>query len=181
MGLETVKEEIIGNARKQEEALLAEARQKAAEIIKDAEREIETFREKSEAEAKRLMEITKKQELASAELEGKKMLLEAKKQLIGMVFAGVQKKIDALDSKKMAAYMDNLLEKAKNDIEVAKVYCSKKDAKLLKGIDMEAKDMIGGIIAENKDGTIRVDYSFESILQSVKDSELQGISKILFE
>ena len=181
MGLEAVKEEIIMNARKQEEALLAEARQKAAEIIKDAEKEIEMFREKSEAETKRLMEIIKKQELASAKLESKKMLLEAKKQLIGQVFAEAQKKIDALDAKKREAYLKKLLEKAKNDIEVAKVYCNKKDAKLLKGVDVEAVDMIGGLIAENKDGTVRVDYSFESMLQSIKESELQSISKILFE
>ncbi len=181
MGLEAVKEEIIRNARKQEEALLAEARQKAAEIIKDADREIETFREKSEAEAKRIMEIIKKQELASAELESKKILLGSKKQLINLVFAEAQKKIEALDAKKREVYMDKLLEKAKNDIEVAKVYCSKRDAKLPRGVDVEAADMIGGLTAENKDGTIRVDYSFESMLQSIKESELQSISKILFD
>ena len=180
MGLETVKEEIIRNARKQEEDLLAEARQKAAEIIKKAEEQVEELRQKSDAEAGRIMEIAKKQELASAELEGKKMLLEAKKQLIAQVFAEAQKKVEALDAKKKAAYMDKLLEKAKNDIEVAKVFCSKKDAKLLNGVDVESKDMLGGLIAENRDGTIRVDYSFESILQSIKENELQGISKILF-
>ncbi len=180
MGLEAVKEEIIRNARKQEEALLAEARQKAAEIIKDAGKEIEMLREKSEAEAKRIMEIIKKQELASAELESKKMLLEAKKQLINQVFAEAQKKIEALDAKKRAAYMDKLLEKARKDIEVAKVYCSKKDANLPKGADVAAADMIGGLIAENSYGTVRVDYSFESMLQSIKENELQSISKILF-
>ena len=40
--------------------------------------------------------------------------------------------------------------------------------------------MIGGIIAENGEKTIRVNYSFETLLESVKEAELQNISKILF-
>ena len=181
MGLEAVKEEIIRDARKQEESLLAEARGEADKLIKSAEKQVVEFREKSELGAKRLMEVIKKQELASAELENKKMLLEAKKQLIDAVFAEAHEKIDALASKKREVYIKNLLEKAKSDIEVAKVYCSKKDASLLKGVNTEVIGILGGLIAETKDGTVRVDYSFETLLQNIKESELQNISKIIFD
>ena len=73
-----------------------------------------------------------------------------------------------------------LLEKAKSDIEVAKVYCSKKDAKFVKGFDANPIDIIGGLIAENKERTIRVDSSFDTMLESIKEKELQGINKLLF-
>ena len=33
---------------------------------------------------------------------------------------------------------------------------------------------------ENKEKTIRVDYWFDSMLQNIKENELQGINKILF-
>lgn len=181
MGLEAVKEEIIRDARKQEESLLAEAREEANKLVEAAEKQAGEFKEKSELEAKRLMDVIKKQELASAELENKKMLLEAKKQIIDAVFAEAEKKISELDSKKRGEYIKNLLEKAKSDIEVAKAYCSKKDANLLKGVNTEVMGILGGLIAENKDGTVRVDYSFETILQNIKENELQNISKVLFD
>ena len=95
-------------------------------------------------------------------------------------FAEARKKRENLADKKPEAYIKKLLEKAKNDIEVAHVYCSKKDAKSLKELKAEAADMIGGLIAENKEKTIRVDYSFETILQGIKENELQNMSKLLF-
>ena len=45
---------------------------------------------------------------------------------------------------------------------------------------MENFNLIGGLIAENKEKTTRVDYSFETILDGIKDSELQNINKSLF-
>lgn len=108
------------------------------------------------------------------------MLLEAKKQVIEAVFIEAKKRLESLDDKKRESYTTKLVEKIKNDIEPAYIYCNKKDTKFLKGFNVEAIGMIGGIIAENKDRTIRVDYSFETMLQSIKENELQNISKILF-
>lgn len=180
MGLETVKEEIIRNAKQQKEALLAEAREETSRIIKDAEKKIAGMKEKSEAETKRAISVIKRQELASAELESKKMLLEAKKELIESVFAEVRKRLESLDAKKREAYINKLLEKAKSDIDVATVYCNKKDIKLVKDYNTDTIDIIGGLIAENKDETVRVDYSFYTMLQNIKENELQSINKVLF-
>ena len=180
MGLEAVKEEILSNAKLQVTALMAEARKEANRIIREAEKKIESLKEKKEAEAKRMVDMIKRQDIASAELENKKMLLEAKKQIIDSVFLETGKRLEALDYKKKEVFIKKLLEKAKKDIELNNVYCSKKDAKFLKGSNIEAADMIGGLIAENKEKTVRVDYSFESLLQAVKENELQNVSKILF-
>ncbi len=180
MGLETVKEEIIRNAKEQASALIAEARKEAGMISKEAERKIAGLKEKSEAETKKILEQIKRQELTSAGLENKKIVLEAKKQIIDNVFAEAKKKLEALDDKKREAYIKKLVEKTKSDIEVAYVYCNKKDAKLLKGFNAEPIGISGGLIAENKEKTIRVDYSFDTLLQGIKENELQNISKILF-
>jgi len=180
MGLEAVKEEIISNAKIEADTLIAEARKEAGKITKEAEKKIEEMKEKSNEEIKKKIDTIKKQELASAELENKKMLLEAKKQLIESVFIEVQKKLVALNEKKREEYIKKLLEKIKNDIEAANVYCSKKDLKLLKDFKAEAIEIIGGLMAENKDRTIRVDYSFDTILETIKEKELQEINKILF-
>src|SRR3989338_8355155 len=181
MGLEAVKGEILANARKREEALLAEAEKEAGNIIKEAQNRIAEFKEKAEAETKKLIETMKRQETASAELESKKLSLEAKKESVEKVFEEARKIIDALSDRKREEHMSKLLDKAKNDIEVTKVYCNKKEAKLVKGLKAEPAGIIGGLIAENADGTVRVDYSFDTILQDIKENELQKISKILFE
>ena len=180
MGLETVKEEILRSAKEQSNSLAAEARKEANRIMKESEIKIEEIKEKNDAQTKRVMDAIKRQELAVAELENKKMLLEAKKQLIDNVFADATKKLENLEDKKREACIKRLLEKAKNDIEIADVYCNKKDSKFLKEFKLEATHIIGGLLAENKEKTIRVDYSFETLLQSIKENELQNISKILF-
>ena len=180
MGLETVKEEILNIAKEQSNSLIAEARKEAGRLMKEAERKIEEIREKSDAETKKMIDAIKRQELASAEIENKKMILEAKKQLIDNVFNEARKKLDSMDDKKREASIKKLLEKAKNDIQVSNVWCNKKDAKFLKGLDVENVDIISGVMAENKEKTIRVDYSFDTILESIKESELQNINKLLF-
>ena len=180
MGLEAVKEEIIRSAKQQESAMIAEARKEANKIVKEAEAKVEELKAKSEAETKKATEAMKKQALASGEMESKKMILEARKQVIENVFSEAGKRLEALDDKKKEDLMKKLLEKAKKELEVAYAYCNKKDAKFLKGIGIEASSIIGGLIAENKERTIRVDYSFETLLETIKEKELQSINKLLF-
>ena len=180
MGLETVKEEILNSARDKSNSMIADARREANRITMETEKRIEEMKEKSEAQNKKAMDVIKRQELASAELENKKILLDTKKQIIESVFADAKKRLETLDDKKKELYIKKLLEKSKKEIEVAYVYCNKKDAKFLKGINVETAEIIGGLITENKEKTVRVDYSFETLLESIKESELQNINKVLF-
>ena len=180
MGLEAVKEEIIRNAKEQEKALIEEARKGTARIIKEAEDKIQKIKKRSSEETEKAIEAIKKQELASAELENKKRLLDAKKQLIEKVFTEVNKRLERLDKKKREIYIKKLLEKSKNEIEIGHIYCNKRDLEFLKNSNAEAIDIIGGLITENKEKTVRINYSFEAILENIKENELQNINKILF-
>ena len=180
MGLESVKEEVIRNAKEQSSSLLAEARKESGKIMKEAEAKVEEMKAKSEAETKKTIDTLKKQELASAELDSRKLVLDAKKQSIENVIADARKKLEALDDKKRELYLKRLLDKSKKEIDVAFVYCNKKDAKFVNGFEIINESLFGGIIAENREKTIRVNYSFETLLESIKESELQNISKLLF-
>jgi len=180
MGLEAVKEEIIRNSKEQESAMLAEARRESAIIAKESEKKISEMREKSEADTKKLTDSIKRQALSSAEMEGKKMILDAKKQVIDGVFAEAGKMLEALDDKKREAYIKKLAERAKKEMSIGRVYCNKRDIKFIREFSTEPAGMICGLIAENSDGTIRIDYSFETMLESIKESEMQSINKMLF-
>ena len=148
MGLETVKEEVLSSAKEQEAALISEARKEAARILRETEAKIRAAKEKSDIEVKKATDTIKRQAIASGELEGKKMLLEAKKQVIESVFDEATKKLESLEDKKREVHIKKLLEKAKNDIEIAYAYCNRKDAKFLKGFDIQATGMLGGLMAE---------------------------------
>ena len=180
MGLEAVKEEVIRQATEQETAMIAEARKESGKLMREAEKKIDEMKEKSDLETKKMIETMKRQALSSAELESKKTVLEAKKQIIESVFAEVKKRLENLDEKKRESLAKKLTERAKKEMEVEYIYCSRKDVKLLKDMKVEPINIIGGIIAENKDKTIRIDYSFETLLETLKESELQNINKILF-
>ena len=180
MGLEAVKEEIIKNAKKQEEQLIAEAKSEAERKMEEAEQKISKFREKSEAETKKTLDMMKRQELASAELESRKIILESKKMMVDNLFAEVRSGLEKIDSQKKEVYIRELMAKAKKEIEIGKIYCNSNDMKLIRAYDVEAIIIIGGIIAENKDGTIRVDYSFDIMLQTIRENELQNVNKCLF-
>lgn len=180
MGLESVKEEVIRQAKEEETALMAEARKEANKIMKEAERKIDEMREKSEAETRKMIDLIKRQELASAGMENKKMLLQAKKQAIEGVFIEAQKRLEKLESKKREIYIKKFLEKTKNEVEIAYIYCNKSDIRFLKDLNAGAIGIIGGLIAENKEKTIRVDNSFETMLESIEEKEMQNINKILF-
>jgi len=180
MGIEVVREDILNKAKEQSAGIIAQARKESDKIMKESLIKVEEMKVRTEEEIKKILEMIKKQELASAELESKKMVLEAKKQIIENVFIEVRKKLEAFDDKKRETYIKKLLEKAKKDIEVEYVYCAKRDVKFLKELKSENADMICGLIAENKEKNIRVDYSFDTMLQNLKENELQIINKILF-
>ena len=180
MGLESVKEEILRQAKEQETAAIAEARREANKLTRETEKKIEEMKVKSEAETKKIIDVMKKQALASAELESKKMVLEAKKHVIDGVFTEIKRKLENLDEKKRESLIKALLEKTKKELDIEYVYCNKKDARFLKGINPEPINIIGGVLAENKEKTIRVDYSFETLLENIKEAEMQSINKILF-
>ena len=180
MNLEPVKEEILGNAQEQAKQMLAEARKEASIILKEAEKKLQSLQESSDAAAKKTIETIKRQEIAAGELESKKMLLEAKKQMIERAFDDARKQIESLDDKKKEILLKKLLESTQKEMSVASVYCSTKDMKFFKGTSAFAAEMLGGFIAENKEKTIRVDCSFDSLLQSIKDSEMQSLNSMLF-
>ncbi len=45
---------------------------------------------------------------------------------------------------------------------------------------MGETDCIGGLVIENDDGSIRLDFTYDRILDDVSDQSLKQISEILF-
>ncbi|MBI2107502.1 hypothetical protein HYU10_01840 [Candidatus Woesearchaeota archaeon] len=180
MGLEKVRDEIIERAKSQSSRIVAEAKAKAAQILREAEKQVEGHRERASEESKRMMLEIKRQEMAKAELEFKKLLLMSKKGLIDEAFEKARKEISRMNEKQRSEAVSLLIKKAERSMEIDCIYCSKSDAKFVKGYRTTEAAISGGIIAENKGQTVRIDYSFDTLMESVKEEKMQQIAKMLF-
>ncbi|MBS3102978.1 hypothetical protein J4458_06050 [Candidatus Woesearchaeota archaeon] len=181
MGLEKVRDEVLQRASREADKIRMKAEEEAAAIIKQAERMAKGIMEAKEEETSRLLESIKSKETASFQLEVKKLELEVKKELIDETFAEARKRLKALSDKKSEQYLKQLLDRVKEEIDVRHIYCSREGSKLIgKNFAVKGEDMLGGIIAEDEGGRVRVDYSYETMLESIKEAHLQDIAGILF-
>ncbi len=180
MGLEKVKERVLEEARQKAKARIDSAKAEAKEIMKsfsNQAREKEAFLKlQLEAEGASI----KRRETAAAKLESKKLLLAFRKDFIEGIFSLAREKLAGLPESERASQIKKLLEKASSEIEVAVVYCNKKDARYVSGCKVKEADVTGGIIAESSDGSLRVDYSYETMLEQLKDLLLPELDRLIF-
>ncbi|MBL7055006.1 hypothetical protein ISS05_04580 [Candidatus Woesearchaeota archaeon] len=180
MGLETVKDEIIKVAKRKAEEVISEGKKEADKLLHQAEETINQRKEELNAELKKTETAIKNKETAFSELEIKKMFLEGKKKAIGGVFEGVRKKLNTLNSKKREAHIKKLLGEAQKELDVKHVYCNARDRGFVEGFDVEETEILGGIIAENEQKELRVDYSYELLLDNIREKHMNRIGNILF-
>jgi V/A-type H+-transporting ATPase subunit E len=110
-------------------------------------------------------------------------VLNARKEMLDRTFEEVNSQISEMSSAEKARLYGAILEKGRNVIKDPKIYCPMGEAKLLpvkNGENVEEVKMGSGLILESKDGTVRIDYTFKTILQGIWEKELKNISNILF-
>lgn len=183
MGLDQVTKEILDNSKKEVDRILNEGREEAEKIMQQARDSIESHKKQVEEDAMKSVDNIEKREISAANFEIKKGKLDKKKEIIDKVFESVRQEMEKLPERKREEYLKKLFEKASKDIEICYVYANEADkdsVKKIKGTDFKKAEIIGGLIAENKELTMKVDYSFEELLKNIKEKSLQELAKILF-
>ena len=184
MALANVTQEITKAAQAQADAVRAETQQEIAKINADADAKIAELKEKEDKKLKEAVEHLSRQELSSAELESKKIVLAKKKELLTDVFEEtLASLVDAPNDVKLEQYKA-MVEVAKTIIGSPKAVMSEKDdfsaADL--GVSSVVKDsrVVAGLILQSEDGTEEVDMQYSTLLQSIWDREIKSVSDILF-
>jgi V/A-type H+-transporting ATPase subunit E len=182
MGLENVVNDILKQARAEVSTVNSEADVETAAIINAANEEKKKMVEIRQAEIDARIERMHKQEMSSAHLEIKRATLNAKKDVLDEVFQSAKDAISSMPSEKNVTLLKAILDK--HGTSGTRVYSNGRDAKLVQEMTdltyMDEIDCIGGIIIENDDGTVRLDYTFDTILNNVSEQTLKQISDILF-
>lgn len=181
MGIEKVREEVLAKARRQAAQIIAEGKKEEEAITRAAEEKAEAMRKTSLPQAEKEMAEAKARELSAAELEASKMILDAKKRLIEEAFNAAMEQVARLTASQRKEHIRKLLERARAQIEIGKVLCNEKDIKSIDNLKALPARISGGIIADNKDGTIRIDCSYEALMEKAKEKVMKDVAKALFK
>ncbi len=184
MALDNVTKEILKAADEKVAAIKAEADAEIARINADADARIAETREKEGKRLREAVERLNRQELSSAELESKKIVLAKKKELLTKAFEITIADLENAPSNVKLAQYKAMVEVAKKIIDSPKAIMSEKDkftaADL--GVASVEKDsrIKAGLILQSEDGNIEVDLQYSTILQAIWDREIKSVSDILF-
>ncbi|MFB6361088.1 MAG: V-type ATP synthase subunit E [Halobacteriales archaeon] len=192
MSLETVIQDIRETARERADEIRSEAEAEADRIVSEAEAEAEEVLEEAEAEVERRIEQEREQQRSSATLEAKQQRLEARRDQLAAVRDAAEQAIADLEGKTRESLSRELLDDAAaefGDVDSAAVYGAADDAELLESILADydgyelagSVDCLGGVVVESEDSRLRVNNTFDSVLEQIWDDELREISEQLFE
>jgi V/A-type H+-transporting ATPase subunit E len=192
MTLDSVEEDIREEARARADEIREEAEARAGEIVAEAEDEAEQLREQREREAEATVDQERERKISSAKLEAKQNRLEARRDALESVRAAVEERIAGLEGDRREELTRALLDDAAQefgDEEAVYVYGRADDQTLLADVlgDYDGfewageRDCLGGVVVEGDDSQVRINDTFDSILEAVWEDDLKDISTKLFE
>ena len=194
MSLDTVVEDIRDEARARAEEVLDEGEQRAESIVADAEADAEEILAEAEREVERQIAQEREQTLSSAKLEAKQARLEARREVLQEVHDEAEAAIAGLGGEPREELTRALLDAAATEFEgvdSVRVYCRAADESLLESILEDGAydgfevageyDCLGGVVVESDASRVRVNNTFDSVLEEVWEENLRDISDRLFE
>ncbi|WP_135854813.1 V-type ATP synthase subunit E [Halorussus salinus] len=192
MSLDTVVEDIRNEARERAKDIRSEGDERAAEIISEAESDAEEILAEQERETEQTIAQEREQKLSSAKLEAKQKRLEARRDVLQDVRSAVEDRIASLEGDQREELTRELLDAASEEFDegdTVHVYGKPEDDELLTDVVTDYDgyeyageyDCLGGVVVESEQSRLRVNNTFDSVLEDIWDDNLQDISKRLFE
>ncbi len=192
MSIENITANILSDAKHNAEVSLADANKTKNDIIKNAENEAEAIKKAAAEKAERDAESLKNRKVSAAELQGRKMMLSAKQEAIKKSFDAVIKKLRAMPEDKYINFLADQI--ARIPYSDGTIILNKQDRekigdKLVKAVNNRVKtkrftlsnetvNSSGGFVL--KSGSIEINSTFETILDSMKDELTNEVANALF-
>ena len=191
MGLEAVIEEIRDKGKREADRIRQETQAERSAILSTAQEKAERIKIAADQDVERQTAHIMNQEVSSANLVVKRLLLNTQKELLDTVYETALSTIESLEGNFHRDALKSLLTKAKAEIPDGIVHCSKRDSEALSQVLAgdpafsgysrgEAVDIAGGIIVESRDGELQIDYSYRTFLDGIWETGLKDASDTLF-
>ncbi|MGM0604770.1 MAG: V-type ATP synthase subunit E [Halobacteriota archaeon] len=192
MSLETVVTDIKTEAEARAEEIRQDGEDRASEIVQNAEAAADELLEERTAAIERQIDQEREQTLSSAKLEAKQARLEARRNVLQEVRDTVETRLTELEADTRESLTRELLADAATEFEDAdsvSVYCRPSDTELLESILEEydgfsvagERDCLGGVVVEGEGSRVRINNTFDSVLEDVWDENLKQLSDRLFD
>ncbi|MFQ3475716.1 V-type ATP synthase subunit E [Halonotius sp. F2-221B] len=192
MSLEHVVDDIKDEARARAEEIRAEADEEAEAIIAEAEADAEAIKAERAAEVESQIDQEREQAVSSANLEAKQQRLEARRDVLADVREAVEAALTELSGDRRESLTRSLIDEAAaefDDDATVSVYGRSDDQELIEEILTEYDgfsfagdyDCLGGVVVESETSRVRVNNTFDSVLDTVWDENLKELSEHLFE
>ncbi len=182
MALEHVKQEIIAHAETEAKKFFADAMAQAKKEMDAAHQLLDVFDAELQESLKKELDVLEKKYYAHMKLAAKKIILQQQKELVDALFHDLCEHLQQLPKAEKKKLLTSLFAAAKKQCAIRKVYCASSDVVLVKTLfsSVEPKNIIGGIIVENKEETFLLDYSFDSIITLLREQKLKEVTALLF-
>ena len=190
--MEKIGEAILDKVKAEADSIIKEAKSKADQEIKQAKKQRAARQE--EEKAKLIQEAGEEATRieAQASVKARQELSRAKADVIDEIISGVKKALSATSSDK--SLLVSLVKEAIDTLGIDKgrVYVSPKDIstvqKLLandkelasKIVEVKEYECLGGVIAEDIEGKLRIDNTYETRLEMLLPRLLPEIGRELF-
>ncbi|MCX6664900.1 MAG: V-type ATP synthase subunit E family protein [Euryarchaeota archaeon] len=182
MGLENVIKQIEHEGLIEQQRIEQEAKKDAEEILQTVKKKLKDRSTQKESELKGVVEKLRLQETSIAELQAKKIRLNAEKEILEQSY---EKCLDALRSLPHKKILSALIKKAKVEMpEAVFIYANTRDEAVVRSLSNISFggiiDCVGGVIVENKDHSVKGDYRYETLAVQVWNKSLKEIAQTLF-
>jgi V/A-type H+-transporting ATPase subunit E len=191
--MEKISEAVVSKVRLDAQSIVKEAEEKAKEEIEKAKKQREVRLEQEKARMLGDAEEETARILAQASIKARQQISRAKADAIAKIIDSARKELSQTSSDE--SHLLNLVKEAMDGLGVDKgrIYVSPKDVdtakKLLEAdkelsskiLEVKESNFMGGVIAEDVEGKLRIDNTYETRLETLMPKLLPEISKRLFE
>jgi len=191
--MEKISEAVVSKVKLEAQNIIREAEEKAQEEIEKAKRQREVRFEEERGRMLGEAEEEVARISAQASIKARQQLSSAKADTIAKIIDGARKELPQISSDE--THFLNLIREAMEGLgaDKARIYVSPKDVsnvkKFLKAdkelsgkiVEVRESNCLGGVIAEDLEGKLRIDNTYETRLEMLLPKLLPTISNELFE
>ena len=182
MSIETFIQEIENRKRKELEGLEKDLTEKKSKLQSEMNHTIKEIQERFSTEAKIKSEREQARIIEASKLQAKKIVFDAINANMQSAFAVIQQEIENYTkSPQYKKALETMIINSKKKLgQNIIVHCREEDKSILKELGVPTSKSIktlGGIIAENKEGTRELDLTFEELLRTNEDQVKSFLSE----
>jgi len=186
MGLEIVLSKVRADAQGEARRIEESGASESARILGDAKKSAEKVLSKAESSAKQKTAYMRRSELAKVNSQVRIARLNAKNGLIKDSAAAASAELSRLSNAQRKKYYSRLLKMGAKEIVPKYFYCRPEDRELISSLSQSLSfaggiPCFGGFILEDADKRVRVDYTFEVLIEAVLSEKKKLLLKVLFD